>query len=149
MTEAEDGEARPLGESARAVLSRGAILSAIAEPPGRSAAMGAEADVRAVLGAWRLPPLAVSSGICAWRTPWPAAELVDEAADGSASFCARPRDAPSRAPLEGPAPLEEPPDGAPAELPLTKPPDGAPAEIPLTKPLGWPPGAREGADAPY
>ena len=135
MTEAEDGEARPLGESARAVLSRGAILSAIAEPPGRSAAMGAEADARAVLGARRPPALAVSSCTCAWP--------ADETADGPASLCARPHDAPYR------APFEEPPDGAPAELPLTKPPDGAPAEIPLTKPLGWPPGAREGGDAPY
>jgi hypothetical protein len=125
-TEAAEGEARPLGESARAVLSavlsRGAVPSAIAEPFGRSAAMGAEADARAVLGARRPPALAVSSSICAWP--------ADETADGPASLCARPHDAPYRAPFE-------------------EPPGGAPAELPLTKPLGWPPGARSGGDAPY
>ena len=87
-TEAPEGEARPLGESARAVLS--AVLSAIAEPPGRSAPMdaemGAEADARAVLGARRLPALAVSSCICAWPADETADDPVDETADGPASL---------------------------------------------------------------
>ena len=132
-TEAAEGEARPLGESARAVLSavlsRGAIPSAIAEPFGRSAAMGAEADARAVLGARRPPALAVSGGICASPADETADGPIDETADGPASLCARPHDAPYRAPFE-------------------EPPDKAPAELPLTKPLGWPPGARSGGGAP-
>lgn len=89
-TEAAEGEARPLGESARAVLSRGAVLSAIAEPPGRSAPMdaemGAEADARAVLGARRLHALAVSSCICAWPADETVDDPVDETADGPASL---------------------------------------------------------------